>query len=195
MYTHTTDAIFQTYEPYENDPDVSLITYRNIASLNNVNAMIGFRHTVGIWSPTITLSLNKQWHHIETLEGRKALSSPIGRIRYDNAFRFSDDWTGMVSFDFTTGGNNHNHGYKSRHSLDASVTKSFMKGDLIVTAAATDLLKHSYLRYSIYNEVGRITCLDTWPNRSVRISLRYSFNTASSLYRGRGAGATERSRF
>lgn len=194
MYTHTNDAIFQTYEPYEDSQTVSLITYRNIPNFNALNANLGFRNKFGLWSPTVTLSIAKQWHHLLTINGRKDLSSPIGRIRYDNTFDLPDGWTAMLSFDFTSGGDSHNQGNKSRNSLDASISKTFLGGDMTVRADAVDLLNRSYLRYSIYNEVGQINCLDTWPNRSVKISLRYSFNTATSRYKGRGAGNSERSR-
>lgn len=194
IYTHTRDAIFQTYEPYEDSPNVSLITYRNIPTLNTVSSSLGIRHKVSFWSPTVTLSIAKQWHHIATADGRKGLSDPIGRVRYDNIFNLPDDWTAMVSFDFTSGGDSHNQGNKSRNSLDASISKTLFGGDMVVRADATDLLNRSYLRYSIYNEVGKISCLDTWPNRSVRLSIRYSFNTAASHYKGRGAGITEKSR-
>ena len=194
MYTHTRDAIFQTYEPFEDNPEVSLITYRNIPTLNALNSTVGFRHKVGFWSPTLTLSIAKQWHHLSTVDGRKDLSKPVVRVRYDNTFNFPENWTAMLSFDFTGAGDVHNQSNRSRHSLDASVAKTFFSGDLTIRADATDLLNRSYLRYSIYNEVGRITCLDTWPNRSIRLSVRYSFNTASSRYKGRGAGTTEKSR-
>lgn len=194
MYTHTRDAIFQTYEPYEDDPDVSLITYRNVPTLNTVSSNIDFRHNVGLWSPTLTMSIAKQWHHLSTVSGRKDLSSPIVRVRFDNTFNLPDNWTAMMSFDFTGGGDSHNQGNKSHHSLDLNISKTFLNGDLIVRADATDLLNKSYLRYSIYNEVGQIDCLDTWTKRSVNLSVRYSFNTTSSRYKGRGAGAAERSR-
>ena len=194
MYSHIRDAIFQTYEPYAPDSDVSLITYRNIPTLNTVNLTLGYRHTIAFWTPAVTMSLAKQWHHLTTADGRRDLSSPIGRIRYDNTFNLPEGLQAMLSFDFTSGGDNHNHGYKSRHSLDASVSKPFLDGDVIVSAVATDLLDRSYLRYSIYNEIGQINCLDTWPSRSFRLSVRYSFNTASSRYKGRGAGAAEKSR-
>ena len=194
MYTHTRDAIFQTYEPFEDDPEVSLITYRNVPTLNTLNSTIGFRHKVGFWSPTLTMSIAKQWHHLSTVDGRKDLSTPVVRIRYDNTFNLPENWTAMLSFDFTSGGDVHNQSNRSRHSLDASVAKTFFGGDLTVRADATDLLNRSYLRYSIYNEIGHITCLDTWPSRSIKLAVRYSFNTASSRYKGRGAGASERSR-
>lgn len=194
MYTNIRDAIFQTYEPYAPDSDVSLITYRNIPELNTFSMTLGFRCKVGFWSPSVTVSLAKQWHHLTCSGGRMDLSAPIGRVRYDNTFSLPRGLTAMVSFDFTSGGDNHNHGYKSRHSLDANVSKSFFGGDMIISAVATDLLDRSYLRYSIYNETGRIDCLDTWPSRSFRLSVRYSFNTVSSRYRGRGAGTAEKSR-
>ncbi len=194
MYTHIRNAIFQTYEPYAPDSDVSLITYRNIPTLNTINLTLGYRHKIAFWTPVLTMSLAKQWHHLTTSDGRRDLSSPIGRIRYDNTFSLPEGLTAMLSFDFTSGGDNHNHGYKSRHSLDASISKPFLDGDMIVSAVATDLLDRSYLRYSIYNEIGQINCLDTWSSRSFRLSVRYSFNTASSRYKGRGAGAAEKSR-
>ena len=70
-----------------------------------------------------------------------------------------------MSFDFTSGGDYHNQGNKSHQSLDLNISKTFLNGDLIVRADATDLLNKSYLRYSIYNEIGQINCLDTWTKR------------------------------
>lgn len=194
IYTHIRDAIFQTYEPYEDDSDVSLITYRNVPTLNTISSDIGFRHKIGVWSPTLTMSIAKQWHYISAVNGHKDLSSPIGRVRFDNTFNLPDNWTAMMSFDFTSGGDYHNQGNKSHHSLDLNISKTFLNGDLIVRADATDLLNKSYLRYSIYNEIGQINCLDTWTKRTIRLSVRYSFNTTSSRYKGHGAGTTERSR-
>lgn len=194
MYTNIHDAIFQTYEPYAPDSDVSLITYRNIPSLNTVNLTLGYRAKVSFWSPAVVISLAKQWHHLTAADGRLNLSSPIPRIRYDNTFSLPKGLTTMLSFDFTGAGDNHNHSYKPRHSLDASISKSFFDGDMVVNMTATDLLNRSYLRYSIHNETGQIDCLDTWPSRTFRLSLRYSFNTSSGRYKGRGSGTTEKSR-
>lgn len=194
LYTYTRDAIFQTYERYEDSPEVSLITYRNVPALNAVSSNIGFSHKIGLWSPALTMSVAKQWHHILTVGGRKDLSSPIGRVRFDNTFNLPCDWTILMCYDFTSGGDFHNQGNKSHYTLNVNVAKTFLSGDLIVRAEAIDLFNKSYLRYSIYNEVGQINCIDTWTKRLVNVSVRYLFNTDSSRYRGRGAGISERAR-
>lgn len=194
MYIHTTDAIFQTYEPYEENPEVSLITYRNVPFINAMQANLGFRHNIGRWSPNITLAVTKQWHHINTTEGKLDLSAPIGRIQFGNSFSFPANWMAYISFDFTSGGNSHNHSYKAHHSLDASISKSLFNDDMIFTLSVQDIFGKSFQRYSIYNEIGRIDCLDTWSSRSARLSILYKFNTSTSRYKGKGAGAKEKSR-
>ena len=100
------------------------------------------------------------------------------------------------------GGEYHSPGYMqnimlTNHYLDlnAAVQKTLLKdGSLVIRLEGRDLANKA--RYNLFTDLGhyKITQSNMMDTQRIVLSVRYRFNTASSKYKGTGAGQDARKR-
>lgn len=194
-YQHIKDDISQLCIPFpEKDPSVSLYRYANIDDYDKAFASLTLAPTVGIWQPQLTLSVQKQWYTADTPDGKVEFNRPLGSFQWQNTIRFSKTFNIGVNASFQTKGHTGNtHMDKTNCIVSFSAYKSFFKGRFITQLFAYDLLQTGGTYLTMYNG-GRTVKWEIKPNRSVRLTLRYVFNSAKSKYKGTGAGASQKAR-
>ncbi len=69
-YSHTSHPIMSIVETYKDNPAIGLIKPVNGNSYNDVEASINLRPSFGIWYPSFTASVDKQWFDMETHDGK-----------------------------------------------------------------------------------------------------------------------------
>ena len=79
--------------------------------------------------------------------------------------------------------------------IAAAVQKTLLRdGSLVVRLEGEDLTRNAF--FSPYSDFGSHTIMQTnlLDTQKVKLSIRYSFNTVQSKYRGSGAGADSKAR-
>ena len=79
--------------------------------------------------------------------------------------------------------------------LSVAVQKTLLRdGSLVLRLEGADLTRNAF--FSPYSDFGSHTIMQTnlLDKQKVKLSVRYSFNTAQSKYRGTGAGADSKAR-
>lgn len=187
VYSHISDPITSYSDTYKDDPTVTLLQSINGNAYDQVNASFTFQPKIGIWSPSLTMAVTKQWYDME-VHGGKSVSNPMGTFRFNNTF--DTKWVMLsILMNAATEGNTENIRMdKGRFRTDLSLYKSFLKDRLSVQLDVRDLFQNGQIPSIIYSGTMRSMYYSQKSERETRITLRYKFNVAKSKYKGSGAG-------
>lgn len=187
VYSHISDPITTFSDTYKNDPGVTLLQTINSKAYDQVNASFTLQPKVGIWSPSFTAAVTKQWFNME-VHGGRSMSNPMGHFRFNNTF--DTKWL-MVSvlMNAVTEGNRENmRQEKGMFRTDLSLYKAFLNDRLSVQFDVRDLFEGGQVPVMIYSGTKRSMYYSETSVREMRITLRYKFNATKSKYKGSGAG-------
>ena len=148
--------------------------------------MASYAPTFGIWKPSVTLQ-----SYFQQLEynGMK-YTKPIAKYSFKNLFSFPKSYTATLNFSGYTAGNDGLLYYKQNFTTSASLIKSFSSG-LMVALSMEDIFHTSRERWTVKTPDIEATKWLKGDTQSFTLTLRYSFNTARSKYKGKGAGNSE----
>ena len=192
-YSHIMDPIIEHSETYNDDPAVALFRQVNGEAYDNVYASLNLRPTFGIWHPSLTLGVQKQWFKM-AVHGHNPLDNPLATVRFDNTF---DAKLFEVSLNMscnTTGADENNYMRKPSFRADLSLYKSFLKDKLSISFYVSDLFKTGKNSVVTYYGTMRESIYEPKALRNVNLTVRYKFNVTNSKYKGTGAGQGQKSR-
>ena len=203
-YSRTDDAIMTWSSPY-GDEGVVLVRPRNIETpYRQMSAFVNLTPTMGPWTMNYTIGLQPQWLTINVPDPREASGvrvttfngKPIYFAQLLNTLTVKGGWQ------FELGGLVQSPGYSgnllimnTNANVTAAVQKTFLEdGSLVLRLEGEDLLGTFHI--NVDSDFGNHTIMQTnlMDTQRVKLSLRYTFNTAQSKYRGTGAGADSKAR-
>ena len=192
-YSHTSHPIMPTVETYKDNPAIGLMKPVNGNSYNDVAASINLRPSFGIWYPSFTASVDKQWFDMETHDG-KSLNKPMASFRFDNTLNTKlGMFTLMMSY-ITKGHEKNQYLYKPMFCTNVSAYKAFLKDHLSFQLFIYDLFgtndSHMIAHFGKMKEM----VYDGLSTSKVSLTVRYKFNTTRSKYKGTGAGESQKNR-
>ncbi len=210
-YQYGKNAILGVIEPFEEGSSpVNMMSYRNFHHLSKYSATLSLSPKIGIWSPRARLNLMGQVLTIPSMgrmvgmhsmvqefgrtsvAGERSMCNPLLFWSLYNSLTLKKGLT--LTFDITgrTRGDMDVVTLKPSWQINLGVTKALKSWHLQLQA--TDIFKTA--RNSMISYGSSMT-LDKWnysDTRSLRLIIRYTFNTASSKYKGKTAGQSERQR-
>ena len=193
-YKHTDDQIVNVGREVPDSESTTWLYRENVDNEDAVMLMVTLCPRFGLYQPSLTMGMMKEWIKIPSPAGVISPERPIWIVQFNNNFRLTPCLTASADFSFTSKGNQENISLtKARYRLDLSVTKSFLGDHLSVMVKGHNLLnsqEHVRLNYGART---------LWQNsrndsREVEFTVRYKFNAAQSKYKGTGAGASEKER-
>ena len=203
-YSRINDAIVTWSAPYGAD-GVVLVKPRNIETpFRMMSAYVNLTPTVGPWNMNYTIGVLPQWFTINAPDPREASgirvttfnNKPIFFAQLFNTFTVKGGWQFELGGVFMSPGYSRNL-YMTNWfvNLTAAVQKTLLRdGSLVVRLEGEDLTRNAF--FSPYSDFGSHTIMQTnlLDTQKVKLSIRYSFNTVQSKYRGTGAGADSKAR-
>ena len=203
-YTRMDHAMMTWSAPY-NDEGVVLVKPRNIEEpFRTMAAYVNLTPTIGPWTLNYTVGVQPQWLSITVddprVAGGKRVTSfngkPIFFAQLFNTFTFKGGWQLELNGVVNSKGYMQNLYLKNPYvDISAAVQKTLLKdGSLVLRLEASDLAGLAH--YDVDTDFGNHTIKQTnkMDTQRIKFSIRYSFNSAQSKYRGTGAGADERAR-
>ena len=203
-YNRTDNAIMTWSIPYGDD-GVILVQPRNIdVPYRKMSALVILTPTVGPWTMNYTFGVQPQWLTINVADPREASGirvkqfndKPIFVAQLQNTFTVGGGWQ------FELGGTVQSKGYAENLymkdvycDVTAAIQKTLLRdGSLVLRLEGADLL--GLARYNVDTDFGNHTIYQSnlMDTQRIKFSLRYSFNTAQSKYKGTGAGNDTRDR-
>ncbi len=180
----------------ENNPTIMLMSLANAKAYDKIFASVTLSPTIGIWKPQWKFQLNKQWFDIQTPQGNLSLNNPMGTIIWNN--NLSLPWGFMLDADFmykSKGDRTNGRFLKPSWRMDLSLQKSLLNDKLNIRLDVTNLFNLHKRDFMMYVSNMQTMHLTEEPNNcTVRLTVRYKFNTTKSKYKGTGAGDSQKSR-
>lgn len=192
-YSHTSHTMMSNVETYKDNPAIGLLKPVNGKAYNHVEASVNLRPSFGIWYPSFTASVDKQWFDMETHDG-KSLNKPMASFRFDNTLNTKlGMFTLMMSY-ITKGHEKNLYLYKPMFCMNVSAYKAFLKDRLSFQLFIYDLFgtndSHMIAHFGKIKEM----VYDGLSTSKVSLTVRYKFNTTRSKYKGTGAGESQKNR-
>lgn len=192
-YCHTSHPILEYVETYKDNPAIGLQKPLNGIAYDDVETSVSLQPTFGFWHPSFTASIDKQWFNMDTYEG-KALNKPMASFRFDNTFDTKlAMFTLMMTYD-TKGHEQNRYLYKPMFCTNMSIYKACMKNRLSFQFFIYDLFGSNDSHVVAYFGKLRNMVYDALSNSKVSLTVRYTFNTSRSKYKGTGAGVGQKER-
>lgn len=192
-YSHTSHTMMSNVETYKDNPAIGLLKPVNGKAYNHVEASVNLRPSFGIWYPSFTASVVKQWLDMDAHDG-KISNNPMAVFRFNNTFNTKLAMlTWMMSY--TTKGYGRNiYSYKPRFCTNVSVYKAFLKDRLSFDLFIYDLFGTDDIHMSAHYGKMKEMIGDIQSTSKVSLTVRYKFNTTRSKYKGTGAGESQKNR-
>ena len=193
-YKHTDDIIVNVGREVPGSESVTWLYRENVDNEDAMMLMVTLSPRFGLYQPSLTMGLVKEWMKIPSPTGVISPKRPIWIAQFNNNFQLTPTLTASADFSFTSKGNQENVSLtKAMCVLDLSATKSFFNDCLSVQVKGHNLLnsqQHVRLNYGART---------LWQNfhqdtRELELTVRYKFNAAQSKYKGTGAGSDEKAR-
>ena len=203
-YTRTEDAIMTWSSPY-GDEGVVLVRPRNIETpFRMFSTFVNLTPTVGIWTLNYTVGVQAQRLNITVEDPREAggkritsfNDKPIWIAQLLNTFTVKGGWQFELGGLIQSKGYTQNLYLKNAYvNITAAIQKTLLAdGSLVLRLEGADLAGMAH--NDVDSDFGSHTIMQTnlLDTQKVKLSVRYSFNTAQSKYRGTGAGTDSKSR-
>ena len=193
-YKHTDDIIVNVGREVPGSESVTWLYRENVDNEDAMMLMVTLSPRFGLYQPSLTMGLVKEWMKIPSPTGVISPKRPIWIAQFNNNFQLTPTLTASADFSFTSKGDQENVSLtKAMCVLDLSATKSFFNDCLSVQVKGHNLLnsqQHVRLNYGART---------LWQNfhqdtRELELTVRYKFNAAQSKYKGTGAGSDEKAR-
>ena len=192
-YSHTSHTMMSNMETYKDNPAIGLLKPVNGKAYNHVEASVNLQPSFGIWHPSFTASVTKQWLDMDAHDG-KISNNPMAVFHFNNTFNTKLAMlTWMMSY--TTKGYGRNiYLYKPRFCTNVSVYKAFLKDRLSFQLFIYDLFGTDDIHMSAHYGKMKEMIVDIQSTSKVSLTIRYKFNTTRSKYKGTGAGESQKNR-
>lgn len=192
-YSHTSHTMMSNVETYKDNPAIGLLKPVNGKAYNHVEASVNLRPSFGIWYPSFTASVAKQWLDMDAPDG-KISNNPMAVFNFNNTFNTKLAMlTWMMSY-ITKGYERNIYLYKPRFCTNVSVYKAFLKDRLSFQLFIYDLLGTDDIHMNAHFGKMKEMIVDIQSTSKVSLTVRYKFNTTRSKYKGTGAGKSQKNR-
>lgn len=176
-YSDTRNAILNWATQLETQPEVSVMSYKNIPSVKQVRLAMVFSRTFGIWNPQMTLAMNKQFVHLNTQFGTVSLNAPIWVVKFSNSLKVSPTLTMFLTTNYQSTGDYRNV-HLTRHvwSVNFNATKSFCHDRFSVQLKVSDIFNTQRDGNKIYSDRMTMNLLNVYDFRAISLTLRYQLH-------------------
>ena len=195
-YQHQKDRIVPWGSEMESNPEIILFYPFNYDKIPQFNAYISAAPSIGIWSPTLTVGVTKQWVDFDIGNAVYDLDKPQLNGSFTNILSFPKGFVIGADLVYTGKGSLQN-AYFNRNIwiCNVSIRKTFLNDALEIEARGNDLFKQYKSSRKCYLGEIELNQIDTSDSREFVLTLRYKFNMTPSKYKGTGAGEEQKSRF
>jgi hypothetical protein len=193
-YKHDRDVIVNVAQEIPGSEATTLMTNENVDHKDAMRVMLTFSPRFGLYQPSLTLGIIKEWIKIPSPIGFISPKNPAYLVQFSNNFQILPSLTANVNFNFTSRGDMENVTISEPlYLLDIGATKTFLNDRLSIKVTGHNLFnsqEHYKLRYGL-RTMWQTQRRDV---REVEFTVRYKFNSAQSKYKGTGAGSSEKER-
>lgn len=180
----------------EKDGSLLMLHYRNWnKSIPSLNFLVSVSPSIGIWSPSWSIAMQKQWLTIHTDKKHYTMNQPLFTATFNNTWNLPSNF--MISLDMgiqSKGDYQNTYSNQCSGEVNIAVRKSFLNDALSVEIKGMDLFNTKQSSFSLQSGDYNLIQKSTWDRRECSLTVRYKFNSTKKYYNGSDAGTNERQR-
>ena len=193
-YKHDRDVIVNVAHDVPGSEATTLLLVENVDHEDAMRVMLTFTPRFGLYQPSLTLGLIKEWMKIPSPVGFISPKDPVYLVQFSNNIQILPSLIANLNFNLTSSGDMENVTLREPgYQLSIGATKTFLNDRLSIQVTGHNLLnaqEHYKLRYGLRTMLQN----QRRDSREVEFTVRYKFNAAQSKYKGTGAGSSEKER-
>lgn len=191
-YQYISDAIIGVINAYKENEPINLMSLTNYDHISKYSIVLSLSPRISTWSPRVRFNLLGQKLDINTINGIKHLDNPLLFINFYNSIAIGKNFTATGDIICHTYGDMDVVTMKPSWQINLGLTKTYK--DWYFQVNATDIFKTARNSMRTY---GSQMVLNKWnysDSQAIRFTIRYSFNSTISRYKGRSAAQEEKAR-
>lgn len=176
---------------YADNKNVSLLTYRNIKILRQLQAMVSVSPKIHFWHPDVFFGIKKDFVKIHTKETIISPKEPIFMFQFYNKFAIKKDFSVMLNISFVSRGEFENVILQNNIiNTYIGLNKTLYKGRLNLKIIAQNIVHKTTQKFGSTNQNIYINQKKFLDSRKVELTLQYNLNKKYT-YKGKTAGQSE----
>ena len=191
-YQYVKDAIVGIVEPFREGEPINLMSYDNFNHVHKYNVVLSLSPKFGRWSPRLRLNLMGQDFSIPCMGEKRKMNHPLLFANLYNSINLGNGFMANADVTCRTSGDMDVVTLKPTWQINLGVTKT--TGNWYFQINATDVLKTARNSMITYGSQMRLNKWNYSDSQALRLTVRYSFNSTMSKYKGKGAGQQEKQR-
>lgn len=191
-YQYVRDAIIGVVDAYKDNEPINLMTYTNYNHVSKYSIVLSLSPKISSWFPRLRFNLLGQQLETLSISGKKLLNNPLLFINFYNSITLGNGFTLTGDVLARTYGDMDVVTIKPSWQINLGITKTYK--DWYFQINASDILKTARNSMITY---GRQMVLNKWnysDSQALRLTIRYSFNSTMSRYKGKSAAQEEKAR-
>lgn len=191
-YQYVSNAIIGVVDAYKENEPINLMTFTNYDHVSKYSIVLSLSPRISAWSPRLRFNLLGQRLSTPSISGNKYLNNPLLFINLYNSITLGNGFTATGDVLCRTYGDMDVVTMKPSWQINLGVTKTYKGWYFQINA--TDIFKTARNSMKTY---GRQMVLNKWnysDSQAIRLTIRYSFNSTMSRYKGKSAAQEEKTR-
>ncbi len=191
-YQHVSNAIIGMVDAYKENEPINLMTFTNYDHVSKYSIVLSFSPRISAWFPRLRFNLLGQRLSTPSISGNKHLNNPLLFINFYNSITLGNGFTATGDVLCRTYGDMDVVTMKPSWQINLGVTKTHKGWYFQINAI--DIFKTARNSMRTY---GRQMVLNKWnysDSQAIRFTIRYSFNSTMSRYKGKSAAQEEKAR-
>ena len=193
MFARVSNQACYIMQPYKDDPTTTLLRPENMPTYNKVQASLSLSPSWGVWHPSLETMFYKQCFKMQTHQGG-SINHPLVSFNLTNTFDTKWFTVSFIMRTRTEGNTENMFLRKGSFGSDLSLYKSCLGGKLLLQLYASDIFGTEDQHVVLYSGKLRTSYLSKFSSSTIKLTLRYRFNTSKSKYQGTGAGNSQKNR-
>lgn len=191
-YAHIKNRISTTMYVEPGNSSVVIGTSENFKRHDALNGMVNLRHDFKWWTPSLSLSLMKDFFRYKNNDGSIIKSRwPVTTVFWYNEIKLPKDMLASANYTYCFGGDLMNIHVGSYSSLDLRLQKNFMKKKLSIYLEAYDVFKTDRNKGTVRLNNITLDAKVNFDQRRFGVSVIYRFNIKTKEYKGDSAAGDE----
>ena len=191
-YIALKNPIYYTYRFYDEE-NVILATYDNYPKVNIFQAQASYSKKIGLWKPQLTVELLKGDYRFEQSGRIFRYDRPLFSFDFNHSFTFPRQWYVYLCMKYQTKGCDEEGLMKEdRGRIYLDVVKTW--GNVTVDLLFNDVTRSYKESYSAISQACTFHTSQYYDTQNIQLTIRYSFNSTRSKYKGGDAAAEELNR-
>jgi hypothetical protein len=191
-YQYVSNAIIGVVDAYKENEPINLMTFTNYDHVSKYSIVLSLSPRISAWSPRLRFNLLGQRLSTPSISGNKHLNNPLLFINFYNSINLGNGFTATGDVLCRTHGDMDIVTMKPSWQINLGVTKTHKGWYFQINA--TDIFKTARNSMRTYGRQMVLNKCNYSDSQAIRFTIRYSFNSTMSRYKGKSAAQEEKAR-